>query len=109
MSGRPGGGAGALALPSLVRAGGRRAVPPTTRARGLARWKADRELQDGYPDQYVAYIDNWNGDELDRVVVAHASDIEEFHRLLAALDPGVRDRVQKSHVPDPNGGIFIGG
>jgi hypothetical protein len=83
--------------------------PPTPRARGLARWAADRELQNKYPGQDVAYVDNWNGDELDRVVVAHAADLGEFHRLLAALDPGLRERVQTSHVPDPNGPIFIGG
>jgi len=83
--------------------------PPTTRARGLARWAADRALQDKHPGQYVAYIDNWNGDEIDRVVVAHSPDLEQFNRLLQALEPVVRKQMQRTHVPDPKGPLFIGG
>jgi len=82
--------------------------PPTTRVRGLARWAADRALQDKYPGQYVAYIDNWNGDEIDRVVVAHTPDLEEFHRLLATLEPELRERVVTDRVADPDDGIFVG-
>ncbi|MBA4186693.1 MAG: hypothetical protein C0467_01615 [Planctomycetaceae bacterium] len=86
-----------------------RLCPPTTRAKGMARWAADRALQDKHPGQYVAYIDNWIGDELDRVVVANTPDLEEFNRLLKALEPGVRNQMQRTHVPDPNGPLFIGG
>ncbi len=73
--------------------------PPTSRVRGLARWKADHEIDEKYAGQYVAYLDNWNGDELDRVVVAAAVEAAEFQRLLADLDPAVRDRVEMTHVP----------
>jgi hypothetical protein len=83
--------------------------PPTTPARGAARRKAYLALQDTYPGQYVAYVDNWTGDELDRVVVAFATEVAEFHDKLDQLPADVRERVKTTRVPDPNEGIFAGG
>jgi hypothetical protein len=83
--------------------------PPTSPAQGAARWKADLALQDKYPGQYVAYVDNWTGDELDRVVVAFATGVREFHRRFDELPADVRERVSTSLVPDPDEGLFIGG
>ena len=73
--------------------------PPTPRVRGLARWKADAALDEKYAGQFVAYVDNWNGDELDRVVVAAAVEAADFQRLLADLDPAIRSRVEMTHLP----------
>src|SRR4051812_44417843 len=83
--------------------------PPTTPARGRARQNADLALQDTYPGQYVAYLDNWTEDELDRVVVASAVEVADFHDKLKTLPPDVRERVMMTLVPDPEGGIFAGG
>lgn len=83
--------------------------PPLTRPQGLARRQADYALHEKYPGQNVAYVDTWNGDELDRQVVAASADTEEFRRQLAALDPAVRKRVQQTYIRDPEEGLFIGG
>jgi hypothetical protein len=83
--------------------------PPTTPARGAARRKADLALQDTHPGQYVAYVDNWTGDELDRVVVAFATEVADFQAALKSLPADLRARVRTTRVPDPNEGIFAGG
>lgn len=64
-----------------------------TPARRAARDREERLLAERYPEQYVAYIDDWNGDELVRTVLGAAHDLDEFHRLQASLDPEVRKRV----------------
>lgn len=71
-----------------------RLYPPTTRARGLARRKADAEVDAQYPEMHIAYIDEWNGDELTRTVVAAHPNVGPFHDALDALPPEVRERVQ---------------
>jgi hypothetical protein len=86
-----------------------RLCPPTTPARGAARRKADLSLQDAYPGLYVAYLDNWSGDELERVVVASAAEVRNFHTALRGLSAEIRARVTTTRVPDPNEGIFAGG
>jgi hypothetical protein len=83
--------------------------PPTTPARGKARQRADLALQDKYPGQYVAYVDNWTGDELDRVVVASAIEVADFHDKIDKLPTDVQEQVQRTLVPDPNEGLFAGG
>jgi hypothetical protein len=83
--------------------------PPTTPEQGAARRQADLALQDTYPGQYVAYIDNWAGGKLDRVVVARATETAEFQVELGKLPPDVRERVTMTLVPDPDAGIFAGG
>jgi hypothetical protein len=72
--------------------------PPMTRARGLARRKADLAMDEKYAGNYVAYIDTWTGEELDRTVVAVAPGVAEFHDELAKLPPDVRKRVECTHL-----------
>lgn len=83
--------------------------PPTNRAQGLARQHADLDLQSNYPGRYVAFVDVWTGDELERTVVTSAAEVGEFHGKLSELTPEVRRRVTTTRVPDPKEGIFAGG
>lgn len=71
-----------------------RLYPPTTPARGMARRKADAEVDAQYPEMHVAFIDEWNGDELTRTVVAAHPEFAGFTDALEALPPKVRERVQ---------------
>ncbi len=64
------------------------------------RRRADQMIDDTYPGKLVAYVDNWTGDTLDRVVVAASDDAAEFQRLLAALDPDTRRRIDMMNVPE---------
>ena len=63
-----------------------------TPARKAARDREDRRIAEQYPEQYVAYLDDWNGEELIRTVLGTAHDLGEACRLQAALDPEVRKR-----------------
>ena len=63
-----------------------------TPARKAARDREDRLIEQRYPEQYVAYVDDWNGEELVRTVLGTAHELEEFYQLQAALDPEVRER-----------------
>jgi hypothetical protein len=65
-----------------------------TPARKAARKREDDRLGERHPGRYVAYTDDWNGEDLTRTVVAAARDLTEFHRLTAALPPDVRRRVK---------------
>jgi hypothetical protein len=65
-----------------------------TPARKADRLREDQRLIEAYPGQYIAYTDDWNGEELTRTVVAVSPDPAEFQRLLSALEPEVRRRVQ---------------
>jgi SRSO17 transposase len=84
-----------------------RLYPPTTRARGLARRKADDEVFEKYPEMHVAYIDEWNGDELTRTVVAAHADWAEYERQLAALPAETRARVTVDFVRASDA-VFVG-
>jgi hypothetical protein len=77
--------------------------PPLNPAQAAARREADHTLDEKYAGSYVAYLDTWAGDKLDRVVVVAAADPAEFHRRLATLDTDVRRRVEVTLVPDPDG------
>lgn len=84
--------------------------PPTTAAQAAARRKAREAMEATYPPRcYVAYVDNWTGDELDRVVVAASTDWDEYQRQLVAVPQDVRARVEIDEIYDPEDGIFIGG
>ena len=54
-------------------------------ARKPAIDREDRILHQKYAGQYVAYTDDWNGDELVRTVVAATPDLAEFQRFHATL------------------------
>jgi SRSO17 transposase len=84
-----------------------RLYPPTTRARGLARRKADDEVFEKYPEMHVAYIDEWHGDELTRTVVAAHADWAEYERQLAALPAETRARVTVDFVRASDA-VFVG-
>jgi hypothetical protein len=85
-----------------------RLYPPTTRARGLARRKADDEVFEKYPEMHVAFIDEWNGDELTRIVVAAHPTFEEFTDAFEALPSEVRERARlmSTHTHDLFGPRF---
>lgn len=71
----------------------------STPARRASRARARQLLEEKYPGRYVAYTDEWSGEELVRTVVAASPDLVEFQRLLAALDPDTRRRVTMANVP----------
>jgi hypothetical protein len=73
--------------------------PPLTKAQGMARRRADLALDEKYAGHYVAYIDTWSGDELERTVVAAAAEVGEFHDKLDKLPPEVRERIELTHLP----------
>lgn len=65
-----------------------------TPARKAARAREDRRIEEQYPEQYVAYVDDWSGEELVRTVLGTAHDLDAFYRLQAALSPKVRERAK---------------
>lgn len=73
--------------------------PPMTREQGLARRQADLDLGENYAGNYVAYIDTWTGDNLERTVVASAEEAADFQTELAKLTPDVRNRVRCTNLP----------
>jgi hypothetical protein len=76
--------------------------PPTTAAQAAARYRADEALEISNPGQFVAYLDNWAGDELTRVVVAASADWDEYQSQLDHLTPDIRERVEITQVRDPS-------
>lgn len=76
--------------------------PPLTRKQGLARWAADHEISKKYPFRYVAYLDVWNGENLDRQVLAATSTREECEAKLVGLDAETRGKVEITYVDDPD-------
>ena len=73
--------------------------PTHSPAQLTARRAEDQRVDDTYPGQNVAYIDEWDGDVLRRSVVAAAFGPEAFQKLLGALAPEVRRKVQMTRVP----------
>lgn len=94
-------GAAVRAKPRVVMLTGK---PKPTAAQLAERRRAEAAIADRYPGQDVAYVDEWTGDTLDRIVVAASPDPVTFQDLLAALAPEVRRRVQLTSVPDPTEG-----
>jgi hypothetical protein len=56
-----------------------------TEAQYAVRARADLDIEAQYPGEYVAYSDAWNGNELNRRVLAHAPDAEGLQVGLARL------------------------
>ncbi len=80
--------------------------PPTTAAQAAARHKADENLQAKYPiGCYLAYLDDWNGDELNRVVVAASTDWDEYQRQLNEFPAAICDRLELDRIRDPEVGL----
>jgi hypothetical protein len=81
-------------------------APKLNAAQLVALRAENQRIDDTYPDHDVAYLDEWDGDVLRRTVVAASSDLDEFQKLLRALDPAVRRKVSVTRVP-PAGMIFL--
>lgn len=65
-----------------------------TPARKSARDREDRRIAEHYPKRYVAFVDEWDGEELVRTVVGAASDLADFVQLQLGLAPDVRQRLR---------------
>jgi hypothetical protein len=66
--------------------------------------QAEREvLAAKYPGQFVAYLDEWDGQRLTRHVLAAAASLSEFHRLLGAHPdyPARRTEIVVTQIHDP--------
>jgi hypothetical protein len=79
-----------------------RAMNYKTPAQRAALQRAHDELCERYPGQDVAYIDEWNGEELTRTVVAAALTCADFHKQLRELPADLCNRVEMTQVPDPH-------
>jgi hypothetical protein len=75
---------------------------PLNPAQRAARRRAQEELFKAHPNRYVAYLDVWTGDDLDRRVLAAADTLAECHRLMDPLPADVLDRAVVTHTPDPD-------
>jgi hypothetical protein len=73
-----------------------------TPAKSAAQAREVALLDEKYPGHYVAYIDEWSGEELKRTVVAVARELAEFQHQLAALAPDVRQRIVLTNPPPEN-------
>jgi hypothetical protein len=60
-----------------------------------------QSLCEKYPGQNVAYIDEWNGEELVRTVLVATVDCVDFHAQIAKLSPEVLAKLQQTLIPDP--------
>ncbi len=80
--------------------------PPLTAVQGAARRQADEDLKAKYPvGCYLAYLDNWTGDELERVVIASNTDWDEYQRQLDALPSAICERMEMDRIRDPEEGL----
>ncbi|HUR54698.1 MAG TPA: hypothetical protein VMZ71_11240 [Gemmataceae bacterium] len=70
-----------------------------TPAQVAAMRRAERAVDAAYPGQDVAYIEEWDGDDVEWRVVAAAAHAADFHNLLKTLDPETRRRVQLTRIP----------
>jgi hypothetical protein len=79
-----------------------KALTAKTPAQKEALRRADYELCEEYPGQHVAFIDEWNGEELVRTVLAAATDVGPFHEQVDKLSSEVRVRIHCTRLPDPD-------
>ena len=73
--------------------------PPLTPTRRAARQRAQQELFQTHPNRYVAYLDVWTGDSLERRVLVAADTLAECHRLMAELPAELLDMATVTHTP----------
>lgn len=74
--------------------------PAVTAAQLAARSQADYAMDEKYAGNYVAYIDTWTRDELERMIVTFAAEVADFHDKLSKLPQEIRARVQLTQIPD---------
>jgi hypothetical protein len=72
---------------------------------GRQNLQANFELQYDYPDEYVAFFDEWEGEgrkrRLHRRLLGHSPDMGVISDLIVSLSPEDRLRVQFQYVHDP--------
>jgi hypothetical protein len=72
---------------------------------GRQNLQANFELQYDYPDEYVAFFDEWEGEgrkrRLNRRLLGHSPDMKVIGDLIVSLSPEDRPRVQFQYVHDP--------
>jgi hypothetical protein len=71
-----------------------------TASQVAARREADYAMDEKYAGNYVAYIDNWSEDKLERTIVAFATEVAAFQDKLAQLPQEIRTRVQLTQIPE---------
>jgi hypothetical protein len=75
-----------------------------TPAQKEALRREDFALCEKYAGQHVAFIDEWNGEELVRTVLVAAVECEPFYEQVDKLSPDVRARLHCTRAPEP--GVF---
>ena len=76
--------------------------PHLNAAQRAARRHAQLEVSRAHPNQFVAYLDIWSGDSLERHVLAAADGLADCHRLMDELPADVRDRATVTRTPAPD-------
>ncbi len=76
--------------------------PRLNSAQRTARRRAQLELFRARPNQYVAYLDIWTGDSLERRVLAAADGLADCHRLMDDLPAELRERTTVTRTPAPD-------
>lgn len=79
---------------------------PMTDAQVAARDHAYQELVRKYPNHYVAYLDEWDGDELTRTVVLTAPTFGEYMDKMEALPEDYCRTLSVTRVSSPDAPIF---
>ncbi|MBX9623072.1 MAG: hypothetical protein K2X82_04585 [Gemmataceae bacterium] len=83
--------------------------PPMTAAQYAAWQRAEAEIEEKYPGQYVAYLETRDGDNFVREVVAASADWDEYLAQVHRLPPEVQERVGITEPREPDDVIDIGG
>lgn len=72
--------------------------------------RANYEVQYDYPNEYIAFLDDWSGKgrnrRLDRRIVAHSTDMKTVSDAIAKLSHEDRCRIQFLYVDDPFTDVF---
>jgi hypothetical protein len=79
---------------------------PMTDAQVAARDRAYLELVRNYPNHYVAYLDEWSGDELKRTVVLTAPTVGEYMSKMESLTEEFCLRLNGTRVSSPDAPLF---
>ena len=79
---------------------------PMTAAQVAARDRAYQDLVRDYPNHYVAYLDEWDGDDLKRTVVVAAPTIGEYMDKMEAMTEDFCRRLGGTRTSSPDAPIF---
>src|SRR5262245_9664585 len=63
--------------------------------------REDDALREKYPGRQVAYIDEWNDDELTRTIVIVEAEDGVFYEKLNKVPPEVRVRLRRTRILAP--------